>query len=85
MGLVHLELHYRVDPLLELNSLKDPMDNFSRNVDFLNHKSRRTFVVFSTTNFLSEDLRHLLSNRLEECPFELVVHEGWLQSNCMYL
>jgi hypothetical protein len=56
MGHVCLESHYRVDPLLEFDSLKDVMDNSSRNVDFLNHKSRRTFVVFSTMNFLSEDL-----------------------------
>ncbi len=56
MGPVHLELHYRVDPLLEFNNLKDVVDDSSRNVDFLNHKSGRTFVVFSTTNFLSKDL-----------------------------
>jgi hypothetical protein len=46
-----------VDPLLELDNLqvKDVMDNSSRNVDFLNHKSKKTFVVFSTMNSLSED------------------------------
>jgi hypothetical protein len=55
IGLVHLKLHYKVDPLLELDSLKDVMDNSSRNVDFLNNKSRRTFVVFSTTNSLSKN------------------------------
>jgi hypothetical protein len=32
IGLVHLESHYRVDPLLEFNSLKDVVDNSSRNV-----------------------------------------------------
>jgi hypothetical protein len=26
MGPMHLELHYRVDPLLELDSLKDTVD-----------------------------------------------------------
>ncbi len=55
MGLICLELHYRVDPLLELNSLKDDVDGFSRNVNFLNHMLRRTFVVFSISNFLNED------------------------------
>jgi hypothetical protein len=45
-----------VDSLLEFNSLKDDVDGSSRNVNFLNHKLRRIFVVFSTTNFLSEDL-----------------------------
>jgi hypothetical protein len=56
MGLVHLGLRYRVDPLLELNNLKDVVEGSSRNVDFLNNKSRRTFVVFLTTNSLNEDL-----------------------------
>jgi hypothetical protein len=55
MGHVCLKLHYRVDPLLELNNLKDLVDKFSRNVDFLNHKLGRTFVVFSTMNYLNED------------------------------
>ncbi len=56
MGLVCMELYHRVDPLLELNNLKDVVDGSSRNVNFLNHKSRRTFVVFLTTNSLSKDL-----------------------------
>jgi hypothetical protein len=56
MGLVCLKSHYRVDPLLELDSFKDIVDNFSRNVNFLNHKSGRTFDVFSTTNSLNKDL-----------------------------
>jgi hypothetical protein len=55
IGLVHLKLHYRVDPLLEFDSLKDVVDNSSRNVDFLNNKSGRTFVVFSTTSSLSKN------------------------------
>jgi hypothetical protein len=45
-----------VDPLLELHSLKDVVDGFSRNVDFSNHKLRKTFVVFLTTNSLNDDL-----------------------------
>ncbi len=49
------ELHYTVDPLLELNSLKDVVDNSLRNVDSLNHKLGRIFVLFSTMNSLSED------------------------------
>jgi hypothetical protein len=56
MGLVCLKSHYRVDPLLELDSFKDIVDNSSRNVYFLNHKLGRTFDVFLTTNFLNEDL-----------------------------
>ncbi len=56
MGLVRLRSHYRVDPLLELDSLKDAMGGSSRNVDILNHKLRKTFVVFSTTNSLNKDL-----------------------------
>jgi hypothetical protein len=56
MGLVHLELHYKVDPLLELDNLKDAMNGCSRNVDFLNNNLGRTFVVFSITNSLHEDL-----------------------------
>jgi hypothetical protein len=54
MDLVRLESHYRVDPLLEFDNLKDVVDGSSRNV-FSNHKLRRTFVVFLTTNFLSEN------------------------------
>jgi hypothetical protein len=34
MGLVCLESQYRVDPLLELNNLKDIVDDCSRSVDF---------------------------------------------------
>jgi hypothetical protein len=56
MGPMHFESHYKVNPLLELDNLKDVMDGCSRNVDFLNNKLGRTFVVFSTTNSLSEDL-----------------------------
>jgi hypothetical protein len=57
MGHVHLKLHYRVDPLLEFDSLEDVVDGSSRNVNFLNHKLGKTFVVFSTMNFLNEDLK----------------------------
>jgi hypothetical protein len=49
------ESHYRVDPLLEFDNLKDVVDDSSWNVNFLNHKLGRTFVMFSTTNFLNED------------------------------
>jgi hypothetical protein len=55
MGHVCFKSHYRVDPLLELDNFKDVMDSSSRNIDFLNHKLGRTFVVFSKMNFLSED------------------------------
>jgi hypothetical protein len=48
--------HYRVDPLLELHSLKDAMDGSLRNVDFSNHKLGKTFVVFLTTNSLIKDV-----------------------------
>jgi hypothetical protein len=50
MDLVHFKSHYKVDPLLEFDSFKDDVDGSSRNVDFLNHKLRRTFVVFLTKN-----------------------------------
>ncbi len=36
-------------------SLKDVVDGSSRNVEFLNNKFGRIFVVFSTTNSLSKD------------------------------
>ncbi len=45
-----------MDPLLELDSLKDVVDDFSRNVNFLNNKSRRIFVLLLTMNSLSKDL-----------------------------
>jgi hypothetical protein len=48
------ESHYRVNPLLEFDSLKDVVDG-SLNVEFLSSKSRRIFVVFSTMNSLNED------------------------------
>jgi hypothetical protein len=54
-GLMHLESHYKVDPLLELDNL-DVVDGSSKNVDFLDNKSRRMFTMFSTTNSLSKDL-----------------------------
>ncbi len=55
MGLVHLELHYRVDHLLELDNLKDIVDGCSRNVNFMNNKSKSTFAMFLTMNFLSKN------------------------------
>jgi len=55
IGLVLLKSHYRMDPLLELDSLKDVMDGSSRNVNFLNSKSGRIFHVFPIMNFLNKD------------------------------
>ncbi len=55
MGFVRFEFHYKVDPLLKLDNLKDVVDNSLRNVDFLNNKSKRMFVVFLITNSLNED------------------------------
>ncbi len=52
---MRLKSHYRVNPLLKLDNLKDAMDDSSRNVDFLNNKSRRIFVIFSIMNSLTED------------------------------
>ncbi len=46
MGLVCFESHYTVDILLELDNLKDIVDDCSRNVNFMNNKLGRTFVVF---------------------------------------
>jgi hypothetical protein len=54
IGRMRLELHYRVDPL-EFDSLKDIVDEFSRNVNVQSNKSRRIFVVSVTMNSLSED------------------------------
>jgi hypothetical protein len=56
MGPMCLKLHYRLDPLLELNDLKDIVEGSSMNVNFLNNKSRETFFVFLIMNSLSEDL-----------------------------
>jgi hypothetical protein len=52
---MHLESHYKVDPFLEFNGLKDVMDESSKNVDVLSSKFGRIFVVFLTMNSLSED------------------------------
>jgi hypothetical protein len=55
MGPMCLESHYNVDPLLELDNLKDVVHDSSRNVDFLNNKSRRTFTMFLIMNSIRED------------------------------
>jgi hypothetical protein len=55
MDPMRLELHYRVDPLLELDNLKDVVEGSSRNVNFVNNKSKKTFVVFLIMNSLSKD------------------------------
>jgi hypothetical protein len=47
--------HYKVDPLLELDNLKDIVDDFLRNVNFLSSKYGKIFVVFITMNSLSEN------------------------------
>jgi hypothetical protein len=49
-------INYKVNILLELDNLKDVVDGCSRNVDSLNNKLERTFVVFSIMNSLNEDL-----------------------------
>jgi hypothetical protein len=74
IGLVRFESHFRVDPFLELNSLKDVVDDCSRNVHFLSSKFGRIFVVFFTMNCFNQGPRHLFSNRLEECVLKLIVH-----------
>ncbi len=56
MGPVCLESHYMMDLLLEFNNLKEVVDDSSRNVNFLNNKSIRTFSMFSTLNSLNENL-----------------------------
>ncbi len=56
MGLVRFESHNRADPLLELDNLKDVVNNCSRNVNFLTNNFGKTFVVFSTMNLLTKDL-----------------------------
>ncbi len=83
MGLVHFESHYKVDRLLELNNLKDVVNGCSRNVDFVNNNSWRTFVVFSNMNSLNEDLnvcffidwKSVLSNLLSmKVTFKVIVY-----------
>ncbi len=61
MGFVHFKSHYKVDRLLELSNLKDVVNGCSRNVNFVNNNSGRTFVVFSNMNSLNEDLNVLFS------------------------
>lgn len=41
---------------MELDNFKDNVDDCSKNVNFLNNKLGRTFVVFLTMNSLSEDI-----------------------------
>jgi hypothetical protein len=53
---MHLNSHYKVNPLLEFNNFKGIMDDFSRNVDFLSNRFVRIFVIFLITNSLNEDL-----------------------------
>ncbi len=64
------------------------MDGSSRNVDFLNHKSGRTTnvicCVFDNEVF-KQGPKHLFFNRLETCILELIIHEGHLQNNYLYL
>lgn len=85
IGLVRLELHYRVNPLLELNSLKDIMDSFSRNVDFLNNKFGRIFVVFSTMNSLIKDLDISSQTNWKNVFSSLLSMKVTFKVNCMYL
>jgi hypothetical protein len=82
IGLVRFKSHYKVDPLLKLDSLKDSMDNSSRNVDFLSNKSRRIFVIFSIMNSLIEhpyvyfqtDWKNMLSSLLSmKVTFKAIV------------
>jgi hypothetical protein len=40
---------------MELDNLKDLVEKISRNVNFLNHKLGKTFVLFSKMNYLNED------------------------------
>ncbi len=44
-----------MDLLLELDNLKDVANNSSRNVNFQNNNSGRTFIMFLTTNSISKD------------------------------
>lgn len=45
-----------MDLLLEFKNVKDAVDGCSGNVNFLNNKLGRTFVVFFIMNSLKEDL-----------------------------
>ncbi len=58
------------------------MDGISRNVDFLKSKFGKIFVVFSIKNSLTEDIDVFFQTDWKSV---LTIHEGLLQSNCMYL
>jgi hypothetical protein len=55
IGPMWFKSHYKINPLLEFDSLEDALDDSSMNVEFLSNKSRRIFVIFSTMNSLNED------------------------------
>jgi hypothetical protein len=55
MGPMSLKLHYRVDPLLEHDNLKDAVEGSSKNVNFLNNKLGKMLCSL-TMNSLNKDL-----------------------------
>jgi hypothetical protein len=46
MGRISFESHYKVNLFLELDNLKDAMDDSSRNVDILSNKFGKIFMFF---------------------------------------
>lgn len=56
MGPIHLESHYRVHALKELDNLKAIVEGNTRNIEFLHNKPTRSVALFSTMNCLVENL-----------------------------
>jgi len=52
MGPIHLESHYKVHALKELDNLKAIVEGSMRNIEFLHSKPTRSVALFSTTNYL---------------------------------
>jgi len=52
MGPIHLESHYKVHALKELDNLKVIMEGSMRNIEFLHSKPTRSVALFSTMNYL---------------------------------
>jgi hypothetical protein len=56
MGPIHLESHYRVHALKELDNLKAIVEGNTKNVESLHNKPTNSVVLFSIMNCLVENL-----------------------------
>jgi hypothetical protein len=61
------------------------MDSSSRNVDFLNSKFGRIFVVFFSMNSLTEDLEISFQIDWKNVFLSLLFIKVTFKINCMYL